>query len=733
MRKVLLLLPFVFALVAASLLPGAGSVRFPGEEQPSVTQQDEQPGNGNRQFTMVYTLIKPTEPGVRGYSGDRQHAEAGEYVSPLRAKVTDQQGNPVVGIPVIFEVVGYPSGGGDYRIDRRMVPTGESGIAETRFRLGSAGGEYQLIARIRSAADDNVQLYTLFAREPDWLLFLFVGLVGGLALFLLGMEVMSRGLLKSAGDKMRSILSSLTNNRFSAMGLGAFVTMVIQSSSATNVMLVSFVNAGLMKFRQTTGIIIGAAVGTTVTAQLIAFRLTDFALLFVAIGFALQNLTGREKISNTGEALMGFGILFFGMHIMSESMSPLRSFDPFIHLLLTLENPVLGILVGALFTAIIQSSSAFVGIMIILGMQGLISLEASIPMLFGSNLGTAVTALIASVKAGHEAKRVAVAVTLFKIFGVMLFVWWIKPFASVIEAISPVATSATDEMAMLAEVIPRQIANAHTVYNVFVALLVIPFTFYLARLVEWLIPGKREEIPEFKINYLDESMLRTPVMAISLAKKETLRMGEVVYEMVSTILPVFIYKNESVLKITGQREQKVNFLRDQINSYLLKISREGVRAERVNESFQILYTVKELELIADVVAGPMHRKADFWLANSYTFSAEGKKELEEYHAKTCRQIKRALEVFRNLDLEKAEEMKRKYKEYRTISFELVKQHYERLQQENPDTLMSSKTHLELMAMLRNINSHATNIARILLQWNEKSDMPGGGEDDASRG
>ncbi len=677
------------------------------------------PSDQNVPYTQSYFLEKPYLPGFRGYSGDRQHGKSGDYTDPVRAMVVDQDGNPVVGIPVIFEVVGYPAGGGDYRIDNRMVPTDNGGIAEVNFRLGSSGGEYQLIARIRSADEENVQLYTLFAREPDWLVFLFVGLVGGLALFLLGMEVMSRGMLRSAGDKMRTILSNLTNNRLSAMGLGAFVTMVIQSSSATNVMLVSFVNAGLMKFRQTIGIILGAAVGTTVTAQLIAFKLTDYALVFVALGFALHSFSNREKVSNIGEAVMGFGILFFGMHIMSDAMFPLRSFDPFIQLLLRLENPLLGILVGTLFTALIQSSSAFVGIMIILGTQGLISLEASIPLLFGSNIGTAVTAMIASVKADREARKVALAVTLFKVFGVLLFIWWIKPFALVIETISPGAPAGADEMAVLAEVMPRQIANAHTVYNVFVALLILPFTISLARFVEWIMPRKKKaELPAFNVNYLDESMLKTPVMALSLAKKETLRMGEVVHEMVTSILPVFIYKNSAVMKIIGQREEKVDFLRDQINAYLLKINRAGTMEERANESFQILYTVKELELIADVVSGPMHRKADFWIASSYDFSPEGKAELEEYHQKTCRQIRRALEVFSELDMEKAAEMKKKYKEYRTISFEMARQHYERMQQEAEGTLMSSKTHLELMAMLRNINSHATNIARILLQWHD---------------
>jgi phosphate:Na+ symporter len=670
------------------------------------------------QILRTYHLHKAEFPGEPGFSGDRQHGRAGELVRPLRVQVVNHRSEPVIGIPVIFEVVGYPAGGGDYLIYPKLVPTDSAGIAAVNFRLGTAGGEYQLIARIRSDGQENVQLYTLFAREPDWLLFLVVGLVGGLALFLLGMDTMSRGLLRSAGDKMRSILGTLTNNRVAGLGLGAFVTMIIQSSSATNVMLVSFVNAGLMKFRQTLGVILGAALGTTITAQLIALRLTDFALLFIAAGFALHAMARREQIRFIGDSIMGFGILFFGMYIMSESMLPLRSYDPFIQLLLRLEYPLLGILVGTLFTALIQSSSAFIGIMIILGMQGLISLEASIPLLFGANIGTAVTAFLASIKAGREARKVALAIAMFKVFGVLLFIWWIEPFARLIAGLSPANPGGTDEISMLAEVVPRQIANAHTVYNVFVALLVLPFTGLIARLVDWMVPVKERPENTFRLHYLDESMLKTPVLALSLAKQETIRMAGVVHEMVSSVLPVFLEKDPAAIKDIEMKEAEVNFLRDHIKAYLLKMSRTGIREERVNESFQILYTVKELELMADVVSSSLVRKAGSWLTAGYSFSSEGKEELRQYHEKTCRQIKRAIGVFTDVNIDKALEMKQKYKQDRIIAFEFEKQHFERLKRENHDTMMSSNTHLEFMAMLRNISSHATNIARILLQWSD---------------
>ncbi|MCP3997638.1 MAG: Na/Pi cotransporter family protein, partial [bacterium] len=222
------------------------------------------------------------------------------------------------------------------------------------------------------------------------------GLLGGLGLFLFGMNMMSASLQRSAGGRMRAILGALTKNRFIGAGVGAFVTMVIQSSSATTVMMVSFVQAKLMTFAQTIGVILGADIGTTITAQLIAFKLTDYALLMIALGFGMRVFVKRDVIKVWGDVVLGFGLLFFGMAVMSEAMYPLRSFPPFIDMLRGLENPILGILVGAAFTALVQSSSAFTGILIVLAQQGFITLDAGIPMLFGANIGTCITAALAS-------------------------------------------------------------------------------------------------------------------------------------------------------------------------------------------------------------------------------------------------------------------------------------------------------------------------------------------------
>ena len=294
-----------------------------------------------------------------------------------------------------------------------------------------------------------------------------MGLLGGLVLFLYGMEKMSEGLKKSAGKGMRKILSALTNNRIIGLAVGAFVTMVIQSSSATTVMLVSFAQAKLLTFGQTLSVILGANIGTTVTAQLIAFKVTDYAFLMIIIGFALTIFSKKDSYKYLGESLLGFGILFLGMKIMSDAMYPLRDYEPFIALMKNLENPVYGFIIGAVFTALIQSSSAFTGIVIVLAQQGLLTLDAGIPLLFGANIGTCVTAGLASLGASREAKRVALAHVIFNTAGAVIFLFWIPYFADIVRWISPVSDA--EGMEKLASETPRQIANAHTLFNVSVA------------------------------------------------------------------------------------------------------------------------------------------------------------------------------------------------------------------------------------------------------------------------
>jgi phosphate:Na+ symporter len=425
---------------------------------------------------------------------------------------------------------------------------------------------------------------------------------------------------------------------------------------------------------------------------------------------------------NLGETVLGFGILFFGMHIMSEAMYPLRSYAPFLDILVNMENPLLGILAGVVFTALIQSSSAFIGIMIVLASQGLLSLEASIPMLLGSNLGTAVTAILASIGSSREGLKVGIAMSFVKLIGILIMVWWIPSFAGLVESISPKASpDILVETQAVAEVLPRQIANAHTLFSVFLAFLFLPFTNLLARLVDAIVPPDRiEEELKPQTMYLDRRFIQTPSLGLNLAKQEAIRAGNLVREMGYEIILPFTEKSGNPLAAIGQKEETVDYLATEIQHYLTALSRENVGQKRVDEAFQIMYVVNEFENIADIISKIMVRRARAWLDSEAYFSDQGKKELEEFHQHVMNQLNRSMEVFKDLNLERAREMKIKYKKYRLLAMEFEMQHYRRLQDPSSPSLESSETHLELISTLRNIAGHATNIARIFISQLEKT-------------
>ena len=627
--------------------------------------------------------------------------------SPLEVLVRDASDSPVPGIEVAFRLIAPSRQENDARLSHLLTVTDSSGLARTNLTLGSKPGTYQISARIAEGFPDNELIFTAKASRKNWIWILLISLFGGLGLFLSGMHSMSEGMQQSAGERLRSILENVTRNRIVGAGIGTLVTTIIQSSSATSVMLVSFVNAKLIKFRQTIPVLLGAAIGTTITAQIIAFKITEYSLLLVAVGFFVQTFSKKEKVRAVGSSLFGFGLLFFGLEIMSDAMAPLRNYAPFIDLLLRLESPLLGILVGAVFTALIQSSSAFIGIMIVLASQGLLSLDASIPLLLGSNLGTPVTALLASIRSGKEAKKVALAFLLIKLISVILFAWWTSRLGQLLVQLTPEAS------------LPRLIANAHTLINGVLMLVVLPVSPQVARFVDW-IAGKPRELPEksFRTLYLDPGMTSTPALALNLAKQEIIRMGMIVRTMFSLIRVPFLEKDASTLAMVYIHEQEVNFLADSIKSYFLKINRETMNNSQQNDSFQLLYSLNEFEKIADIISGNLATRAEKWSLKEYDFSEQGKKDLRRFHEKIEKQLNRAIQVFEEANLQTAAKMKTKHKEYRTLSRELEKQHYNRIMEGMTESIESSKTHLEILALYSTIDSHATSIARSALDWKQ---------------
>ena len=366
---------------------------------------------------------------------------------------------------------------------------------------------------------------SLNSNDLDWFSML-QGLLFGLVVFLFGMGMMGEAMRSTVGDQMKNLLQRLTTNRIKGLLTGLGVTAIIQSSSVTTVMLVSFVSVGLMSFSRTIPPILGADVGTTLTAQLVAFKITHLAPLLCILGFSLFF---RQRIRGVGEVIFGLGLVLFGMDLMGSAMQPLRNHEPFMEMMIRMDDPMLGIMIAAGFTALVQSSSATMGVVIAMAMQGVITLEAGIALALGANIGTCVTAGLAAIGKSREAVRVAVTHVLIKIVGVVVLLPFIPVFADFIVQISPHGSAA----GTIPEAVPRQVANAHTVFNVGIALLFLPFTDGLARLVERLVPIKPGSGDERFIQPLElpESLIRTsPGMAIEAVRREIFRIGKLVRE-----------------------------------------------------------------------------------------------------------------------------------------------------------------------------------------------------------
>jgi len=470
-------------------------------------------------------------------------------------------------------------------------------------------------------------------------------MLGGLALFLYGMEKMAESLKAVAGDSMKWILGKLTTNRLMGLLTGAFVTAIIQSSSVTTVMLVGFVTAGLMSLSQAIGVILGADIGTTITAQIVAFKVTKYALLLVAFGFLLIFASKAEKVRQYGALIMGLGLIFFGMGVMSEGMRPLRDYEPFIQLMQNVSNPLVGILIATLFTALIQSSSATMGVVIALALQGLITLEAGIALALGANIGTCATAGLAAIGKPREAVRVAVAHVTFKIVGVLLIVPFIPQLADLVRWISPAADAGLSGMNALAAETPRQIANAHTIFNVGLAFLFLPLAGLFARFCEWVVPDRPlDEAMLVRPKYLDEALLSTPSLALDRARLEVLHMGEHVEAMLAKVMPAVTTKDRAALQELESMDELVDALHASIVGYLGMISKTTLSEVQTKEFIKLMEAVNNLENIGDVIETDLVSLGNKLIDEGVTISDMTQDVLRDLHATVSKSVVAAVQA-----------------------------------------------------------------------------------------
>ena len=463
-----------------------------------------------------------------------------------------------------------------------------------------------------------------------------IGLLGGLALFLYGMQMMSAGMEAAAGNKMKSILERLTANRFLGVLVGAAITAVIQSSSATTVMVVGFVNSGIMTLQQAVWIIMGANIGTTITGQLIALDVGEIAPLIAFIGVALVVFVKRQKVHHIGNILAGLGILFIGMEMMGAAMKPLAQMEEFTSLLARFENPILGILAGMIFTALIQSSSASVGILQTLASSGVIGLHSAVFVLFGQNIGTCITALLAGIGANCNAKRTTIIHVMFNVIGTILFtiVCLITPIVSVVEGITPLDVS-------------KQIANMHTLFNIVTTCLLLPFGTVLAGIATKLLQEEKVVEEENTIHFIqyikniNEENFGISAISMESTRKETERMLSMAKENVYAAFDVIRNQDEVLEAEMEQREEYIDYLNREISKYISRVithERTEEGSKIFNSYFNITSNIERIGDHAVNISGYLQLMKE----KNITFSDVAKQEIVEMQ-KVCNKLMTLLE------------------------------------------------------------------------------------------
>ena len=527
-----------------------------------------------------------------------------------------------------------------------------------------------------------------------------IGIMGGLGLFLYGMNLMGDGLQKSAGSKLKSIIELLTSNVIMGVLVGMVVTMVIQSSSATTVMVVGFVNAGIMSLPQAIGVIMGANIGTTITAQLVSLDVDFLAPVALGIGIVIYMFSNKPKHKNIAEILIGFGILFTGMDFMKEAVKPLAGYQGFTDMLLSFgHHPILGVLMGFAITAIVQSSSASMGMLIALASQGLIPITAALPILYGENIGTCVTSLISSIGASRNARRAAIMHLTFNVLGSMIFMFILsKPIVAIVTAIDP-----TDAA--------RQIANAHTLFNILNVIVLLPFNKLIVKLALKLVPEtKGEQDDDDKVvKYIDDRMIETPSIALANIVKETLRMGEKSKESLNAAMDGIVDKSKEKIELSFKREKLINELQKSILNYLLKLSKASLNEDSRETVDALFNTVNDIERIGDHAENIAELAKDI-VDLEISFSDVGIGELKDMYNKVVSTYTYALEAMRTSNVELACKVIKMEEQVDMMEKSCRANHMNRLNSSSC-SIESGVIYLDIISNLERVSDHAVNIAQ----------------------
>lgn len=532
-----------------------------------------------------------------------------------------------------------------------------------------------------------------------------VSLMGGLGLFLLGMKQMSDGLEKAAGAKMRGILEAVTTNRLMGTLVGIVFCAVIQSSSATTVMVVSFVNAGMMTLYQAAGVIMGANIGTTVTSQLVSFNLSEYAPIFLFLGVLMTQFVKKDRVKKIGEVILGFGVLFMGLSLMSGSMSSLKDSPQVAGLLGGLTNPFLGVLMGTVITAVVQSSSVTVSILLLMAQQGLIALPICFYIILGCNIGACTSALLASLSGKKDAKRAALIHFFFNVIGTIIFF--------------VILTVAGDQVLWLIQKISgpdagRCIANAHTTFKIVQVIMLLPFTKLIVNLTYLAVPGEdKAGGEEFELYYIGNKTMFSPTTAVVEAVRELEHMGALAYENLNRGLNALLTLDEEKINKVYQVEKQINFMNHAITDYLVKINQLTLPIDDSRSIGALFHVVNDIERIGDH-AENLADSARTRKKENISFSEVGMNELKAMSEKVNMILEYSIDMFAHNTKEHLQDIMDLENEIDEMERQFQKNHVERLTK-NECTAASGMIFSDTISGFERVADHATNIAYALLE------------------
>jgi phosphate:Na+ symporter len=645
-------------------------------------------------------VVKPIV-GKEDLSGDGQVQEILQLLKkPLVVQAQNQRGIPLANQVVKFSILSEPKENifsrRQAKLSSQSVKTDNAGYAKVNLTLGGTPGEY----RIRAELGDSEYVFSITALQQRWYLLVIFGLAGGLCFFLFGLYYGSKGLRRLAGGGLREIVFNLTKHRIFGVSIGMLVTMIFQSSTATSVLLISFASTGLIGLSQALAVILGSDIGTTFTAQILAFKLYDYALFIIIAGFALMNT--YKKVKDAGQAIFGFGLVFFAIKMVFEASAPLKYFPGFTDTIVSFGNyPILGIIISMIFTFLVHSSAATIGIAVGLAFSGLIGLKAAIPIILGANLGTSFSPLLASLKAGLEARRVAIGHTIFKLIIVL--------------ALLPFVNQLTSLISHTSGFLPRQIANAHTLINIFACIIFLPFLKPYERFLRKIMPDRLADKYKVAPLYIDQTVLDTPAMALAQAHREVLHMGDIVLDMYNKSLPVFLNNDKEGRKAVALLDDQVDNLEKNITVYLTQVSSSELPSELSKRNVSLLYITDDLEHIGDVISKSLMIYTKKKIDNGLLFSEQGLQEISEFHQEVYDSLRKALAALSSWDESLAQEVANR-REFGNVRLqELHNLHLERLKAGFKESIDTSTIHLDFIADLERINFHCAKIGLSILQ------------------